>query len=90
VAIHVAYVLLVNVFCNSACCEAARTTASVNKFLVARSLRSDAMAELGQFSQQLIHSKFQFKAFGFFNLDFAFIYRFVGRAVTYMVILLQF
>jgi hypothetical protein len=61
------------------CFEAARTTALVNKFLLKMCLRSDAMAELGQFSQHLMHSKVQFTAFGFFNLDCTFIYGFVGE-----------
>lgn len=90
VSIHVACVLFVNVFCNSACFEAAVTTTLVNKFLLKRSLHSDAMGELRRFSQQLLHSKVQFSAFGVFNLDFTFIYGFVGGAATYIVILLQF
>ncbi|PNF39123.1 hypothetical protein B7P43_G01346 [Cryptotermes secundus] len=90
VSIHVACVLFVNVFCNSACFEAAVTTTLVNKFLLKRSLHCDAMGELGRFSQQLLHSKVQFTAFGVFNLDFTFIYGFVGGAATYIVILLQF
>jgi hypothetical protein len=90
VSIHVACVLWVNIVCNSACFEAGRTTNLVNKFLLTRSLQSDAMAELGQFSQQLLHSKLQFTAFGFFNLDFTFLCGFVGGAATYIVILLQF
>jgi gustatory receptor len=90
VSIQVACVLLVNVFCNFACSEAAVTTTLVNKFLLTRSLHSDAMGELGQFSQQLLHSKLQFTAFGFFSLNFTFIYGFVGGAATYIMILLQF
>lgn len=90
VSIHVACVLLVNVFCNSTYFEATVTTTLVNKFLLSRSLHSDALAQLERFSQQLLHSKVQFTAFGFFSLDFTFIYGFVGGAATYIVILLQF
>lgn len=90
VSIHIANVLWVTASCNSACFEACRTTTLVNKFLLVQPLTSDISAELEHFSQQLLHSKLQFTAFGFFNLDFTFLYGFVGGATTYIVILLQF
>ena len=90
VSIHIANVLLVTASCNSACCEAVRTTTVVNKLLLIQALPSAVSAELERFSQQLLHSKLQFTACGFFSLDFAFLYGFVGGATTYIVILLQF
>lgn len=90
VSIHIANVLWVTASCNAACFEACRTTNLVNKFLLIQPLSSDVSAELERFSQQLLHSKLQFTAFGFFNLDFTFLYGFVGGATTYIVILLQF
>ena len=89
VSIHIANVLWVTASCNSACCEAVRTTTVVNKLLLTQSLSSDVSAELERFSQQLLHSKLRFTAFGFFRLDFTFLYGFVGGATTYIVILLQ-
>ena len=90
VSIHIASVLWVTASCNSACCEAFRTATVVNKLLLIQALSSDVSAELERFSQQLLHSKLQFTAFGFFSLDFTFLYGFVGGATTYIVILLQF
>jgi hypothetical protein len=89
VSIHIANVLWVTASCNWACCEAVRTTTVVNKLLLLQALSSDVSAELERFSQQLLHSKLQFTAFGFFSLDFTFLYGFVGGATTYIVILLQ-
>ena len=90
VSIHIANVLWVTASCNCACREAVRTTTVVNKLLLIRALSSDVSAELERFSQQLLHSKLQFTAFGFFSLDFTFLYGFIGGATTYIVILLQF
>jgi hypothetical protein len=90
VSIHIANVLWVTASCNAACFEACRTTTLVNKFLLIQPLSSDVSDQLERFSQQLLHSKLQFTAFGFFNLDFTFLYGFVGGATTYIVILLQF
>jgi hypothetical protein len=88
-SIHIANVLWVTASCRSTCCEAFRTTNVVNKLLLIQALSSDVSAELERFSQQLLHSKLQFTAFGFFVLDFTFLYGFVGGATTYIVILLQ-
>jgi len=90
VSIHIANVLWVTASCNFACSEAVRTTTVVNKLLLIQALPSDVSAELEGFSQQLLHSKLQFTAFGFFSLDFTFLYGFIGGATTYIVILLQF
>ena len=90
VSIHIANVLWVTASCDSACCEAVRTTTAVNKLLLIQTLSPDVSAELQLFSQQLLHSKLHFTAFGFFSLDFTFLYGFVGGATTYIVILLQF
>ena len=90
VSIHIANVLWITASCSSACCEAVRTTTVVNKLLLIQTLSSDVSAELERFSQQLLHSKLQFTAFGFFSLDFTFLYGFIGGATTYIVILLQF
>lgn len=90
VSIHIANVLWVTASCTCACFEAGRTTTLVNKFLLIQPLTSDISSELEQFSQQLLHSKLNFTAFGFFSLDFTFLYGFVGGATTYIVILLQF
>jgi gustatory receptor len=90
VSIHIANVLWVTASCSWACFEAGRTTILVNKFLLIQPLSSDISAELERFSQQLLHSKLHFTAFGFFSLDFTFLYGFVGGATTYIVILLQF
>jgi hypothetical protein len=89
VSIHIANVLWVTASCNFACREAVRTTTVVNKLLLIQALSSDVSAELERFSQQLLHSKLQFTAFGFFSLDFTFLYGFIGGATTYIVILLQ-
>jgi len=89
VSIHIANVLWVTASCNFACSEAVRTTTVVNKLLLTQALPSDVSAELERFSQQLLHSKLHFKAFGFFILDFTFLYGFIGGATTYIVILLQ-
>ena len=90
VSIHIASILWVTASCNFACREAVRTTTVVNKRLLIQTLSPDVSAELERFSQQLLHSKLQFTAFGFFSLDFTFLYGFVGGATTYIVILLQF
>jgi hypothetical protein len=90
VSIHVANVLWITASCSWTCFEAGRTTILVNKFLLIQPLSSDISTELEQFSQQLLHSKLHFTAFGFFRLDFTFLYGFVGGATTYIVILLQF
>jgi len=90
VSIHIANALWVTASCDSACCEAVRTSTVVNKLLLKQTLSSDVSAELERFSQQLLHSKLHFTAFGFFSLDFTFLYGFVGGATTYIVILLQF
>jgi hypothetical protein len=89
VSIHIANILWVTASCNFACREAVRTTTVVNKLLLIQALSSDVSAELERFSQQLLHSKLQFKACGFFSLDFTFLYGFIGGATTYIVILLQ-
>jgi hypothetical protein len=90
VSIHIANILWVTASCNFTCREAVRTTTVVNKLLLIQTLSSDVSAELERFSQQLLHSKLQFTAFGFFSLDFTFLYGFIGGATTYIVILLQF
>ena len=90
VSIHVANLLWVTAACNMACSEAHRTAVVINKLLLIQPLAAVATAELQLFSQQLLHSKLQFTAFGFFNLDFTFLYGFVGGTTTYIVILLQF
>jgi len=90
VSIHIANILWLTASCNFACREAVRTTTVVNKLLLIQTLPPDVSAELERFSQQLLHSKLQFTAFGFFSLDFTFLYGFVGGATTYIVILLQF
>jgi gustatory receptor len=89
VSIHIANVLWITASCNFACSEAVRTTTVVNKLLLIQALSSDVSAELERFSQQLLHSKLHFTAFGFFSLDFTFLYGFIGGATTYIVILLQ-
>ena len=89
VSIHIASVLWVTASCNFACREAVRTTTAVSKLLLIQALPSAVSAELERFSQHLLHSKLQFTACGFFSLDFAFLYGFVGGATTYIVILLQ-
>jgi hypothetical protein len=90
VSIHIASILWVTASCNFACREAVRTTTVVNKRLLIQTLSPDVSAELERFSQQLLHSKLQFTAFGFFFFFFTFLYGFVGGATTYIVILLQF
>jgi len=90
VSIHIANFLWVTASCDFACREAVRTTTVVNRLLLTQTLSPDVSAELERFSQQLLHSKLQFTAFGFFSLDFTFVYGFVGGATTYIVILLQF
>jgi gustatory receptor len=48
------------------------------------------MAELQLFSQQLLHRKMNFTAFGFLKLDYSLLLTIVGGFITYVVIAMQF
>jgi gustatory receptor len=50
----------------------------------------NTMAELQLFSQQLLHRKMNFTAFGFLKLDYSLLLTIIGGSITYEVIVLQF
>jgi hypothetical protein len=50
----------------------------------------NTMAELQLFSQQLLHCKMNFTAFGFLKLDYSLLLTIVGGFITFMVTVIQF
>nr|CAD7573886.1 unnamed protein product [Timema californicum] len=48
------------------------------------------MRKLKLFSLQLLHSKIQFTACGFFTLDYTLLHSIVAALTTYLIILIQF
>jgi hypothetical protein len=76
--------------CFAASEEARRTGTVVHKLLLRRSLLRDTSKELQLFSIQLEGSKVEFSAGGFFPLNLSLVYRMVGAATTYIIILFKF
>jgi hypothetical protein len=75
--------------CQSATSEVENTITLVQKLLLA-GVDQNTMAELQQFSQQLLHRKINFTAFGFFQLDYSLLITIIGGCITYVVIVMQF
>jgi hypothetical protein len=75
--------------CQSAAIEAENTVMLVQKLLLA-GLDQNTTAELQLFSQQLLHRKMNFTAFGFMKLDYALLLTIIGGVITYVVIAMQY
>jgi hypothetical protein len=75
--------------CQSATSEVENTVILVQKLMLA-GFDQNTMAELQLFSQQLLHRKMNFTAFGFLKLDYSLLLTIIGGAITYEVIVLQF
>jgi len=79
----------VTVPCQFATSEVENTVVLVQKLLLA-GFDQNTMSELQLFSQQLLHRKMNFTAFGFLNLDYSLLLTIIGGAITYVVIAMQF
>jgi hypothetical protein len=75
--------------CQTLTNEIEKTVMLVQKLLLA-GFDQNTMAELQLFSQQLLHRKMNFTAFGFLKLDYSLLLTIIGGAITYVVIALQF
>jgi len=75
--------------CQSATSEVENTVMLVQKLLLA-GFDQNTMAELQLFSQQLLHRKINFTAFGVLKLDYSLLLTIIGGSITYAVIVLQF
>jgi len=75
--------------CQSATSEVENTVMLVQKLMLER-FDQNTMAELQLFSQQLLHRKINFTAFGFLKLDYSLLLTIIGGSITYEVIVLQF
>ena len=75
--------------CQSATNEVENTVILVQKLLLA-GFDQNTMAELQLFSQQLLHRKMNFTAFGFLKLDYSLLLNIVGGFITYVVVAMQF
>ncbi|KAJ4433258.1 hypothetical protein ANN_15517 [Periplaneta americana] len=75
--------------CEMAKKEAARTAVLVQKLMLRQNLDPEVIHELQLFSQQLLHVDTKFTAFGFFVLDFSFLYSTIGSIVTFLIVLTQ-
>jgi hypothetical protein len=75
--------------CQSATSEVENTVMLVQKLLLA-GLDQNTTAELQLFSQQLLHRKINFTAFGFLKLDYALLLTIIGGVITYLVIAMQY
>jgi hypothetical protein len=82
-------VLSIAVSCHAASCEASRTSTVVQRLLSQKPIRSDTLAELQLFSQQLWNVDTRFTAFGFFTMNLNLLCTVAGTATTYIVVLLQ-
>jgi len=79
----------VTVPCQFATSEVENTVVLVQKLLLAE-FDQNTMAELQLFSQQLLHRKMNFTAFGFLKLDCSLLLTIYGGVITYVVIAMQF
>jgi hypothetical protein len=75
--------------CQSATGEVENTVVLVQKLLLA-GFDQNTNAELQLFSQQLLHRKINFTAFGFLKLDYSLLLTIIGGFITYVVIAIQF
>lgn len=75
--------------CQSATIEVENTVMLVQKLLLAE-FDQNSMAELQLFSNQLLHRKMNFTAFGFLRLDYSLLLTIIGGAMTYVVIAMQY
>jgi hypothetical protein len=75
--------------CQSATSEVENTVMMVQKLLLAE-FDQNTIAELQLFSQQLLHRKINFTAFGFFKLDSSLLLTVIGGYITYVVVAVQF
>ena len=75
--------------CQSATSEADNTVMLVQKLLLV-GFDQDTTAELQLFSQQLLHRKINFSAFGFLRLDYSLLLTIIGGVITYVVISMQY
>jgi hypothetical protein len=74
--------------CHSASTEAEKTVVLVQKLLLS-GFEQNTKAELQLFSQQLLHRKIIFTAFGFLKLDYSLLLTVIGGVITYVVIAMQ-
>lgn len=89
--LHVADLLFLTASCSAASSEAGYTPVLVHKLLLLRNpLDQEIVAQLQLFSQELLHRKVVFTAFGFFRIDFTILISISGAVTTYLVIYLQF
>jgi hypothetical protein len=75
--------------CQYATSEVENPVMLVQKLMLA-GFDQNTMAELQLFSQQLLHRKTNFTAFGFLKLDYSLLLTIVGGFMTYVVIAMQF
>jgi len=75
--------------CQSVTNEVQKTVMLVQKLLLAE-FDQNTMSELQLFSQQLLHRKMNFTAFGFLKLDYSLLLTIIGGVITYVVIVMQF
>jgi hypothetical protein len=75
--------------CQSATREVENTVMLVQKLLLA-GFDQNTTAELQLFSQQLLHRKMSFTAFGFLKLDYSLLLTIIGGVITYVVIAMQY
>jgi hypothetical protein len=79
----------VTVPCQFATSEVKNTVVLVQKLLLAE-FDQNTMEELQLFSQQLLHRKMNFTAFGFLKHDCSLLLTIYGGVITYVVIAMQF
>ena len=87
--LHAIKLISITASCQSATSEVENTVMLVQKLLLA-GFDQNSMAELQLFSQQLLHRKMNFTAFGFLKLDYSLLLTIIGGAITYVVIAMQF
>jgi hypothetical protein len=75
--------------CQSATNEVENTVILVQKLMLA-GFDQNTVTELQLFSQQLLHRKVTFTAFGFLKLDYSLLLTIIGGFITYVVIAMQF
>jgi hypothetical protein len=75
--------------CQSATSEVENTITLVQKLLLAE-FDQNTIAELQLFSEQLLHRKINFTAFGFLKLDYSLLLTVIGGCLTYVVLAVQF
>jgi hypothetical protein len=87
--LHSFKLICVTVPCQFATTEVENTVVLVQKLLL-EEFDQNTMAELQLFSQQLLHRKMNFTAFGFLKLDCSLLLTIYGGVITYVVLAMQF